>query len=183
MEDTMKINKGLTIIAALAMIFTLGSQAMAGRGGGWKNCDGNMGFHGRHGGKHGGYGMMGLGFLRDANLTEDQMQQVVGIVKNYATDLNAKRDAVRTARQDMMKTLMADDADEAAVRKAHAKAATAGEAMMVLRFKMVSDIKKILTAEQLAAVKENMNRRHQRMQDNSGRRWTEFEKQLDALIK
>ncbi|WP_373497946.1 Spy/CpxP family protein refolding chaperone [Desulfococcus sp.] len=178
----MKINKGLTIILGLAMIFIVSSPAMAGHGRGWKNGDG-MGYRGCPMGRNGGHGMMGFGFLRDADLTDDQMQKIVEIAKGFAPELKAQKEAVWTARQGMMELMMADGTDEAAVRKAYGAAAAAEEAMTVLRFKMMSEIKTVLTKEQLAQAKEKMTLRHERMRDRSDRRWGDFERQMDALIQ
>lgn len=178
----MKSNKGLTIILGLAMIFIVSSPAMAGHGRGWKNGDG-MGYRECPMGRYGGHGMVGFGFLRDADLTEDQMQKIVEIAKGHAPDLKAQKEAVRTARQGMMELMMADGTDEAAVRKAHAAVAATDESMTVLRFKMMSDIKAVLTKEQIAEAKEKMALRHERMRDRSDRRWGDFERQLDSLIQ
>lgn len=180
----MKINKGLTIILGLAMIFITSSLAMAGHGHGrgWKNGDG-MGYRGCPMGHCGGPGMMGFGFLRDADLTDDQMTKIVEIVKGFAPDLKAKREAVRTARQGMMELMMGESADEAAVRKAYGAVSKADEEMTVLRFQMMSRIKTVLTQEQLAQAKEKMTLRHERMRDRSDRRWGDFERELDALIR
>lgn len=178
----MNINKGLTIVVALAMIFTVSSQAMAGHGR-MKNCDGDKEFRGGHRGRHGGHGMMGLGFLRAAGLTADQKKQVADILKGYMPDMKAKTEAMKTARQAMIEAMTADDASEAAVRKAHSDVASAGEALAVLRFNITADVRKLLTKDQLAAIRVHKAVRTERMQEKNAERWAEFEKQINELTQ
>jgi Spy/CpxP family protein refolding chaperone len=178
----MKIKKGLTIILALAMIFTISSQAMAGRGG-WKNCDDGKAFHGRHGGRHGSFGMMGLGFLRSAGLTADQKKQAADILKGYIPEMKTKTEALASARQAMMDAMVAGDATEQSVRKAHADVAAASEALALVRFKIATDIRKLLTEDQLAAIRVHQTVRAERMKEKHARRWAAFEKQIDELTQ
>lgn len=178
----MNINKGLTIVVALAMIFTAGSQAMAGRGG-MKNCDGDREFRGGHRGRHGGYGMMGLGFLRATNLTADQKKQVADILKVYLPDMKSRTEAMKTARQGMIDAIAADDATEKNVETAYEKVASAGKDLALLRFKITDDVRKVLTDEQIATLKEKKARRTERMQEKHDERWAEFEKQINELTQ
>lgn len=178
----MKINKGLTIVLALAMIFTVGAPAMAGRGG-WKNCDCDKAFHGRHGRRHGGHGMMGLGFLRAVGLTTDQKKQVADVLKGYMPEMKTRTEAMTTARQAMIEAMTADDATEQSVRKAHADVAATGEALALLRFKITTDIRKLLTDDQLAAIRVHKAVRAERMQEKHERRWTAFEERIDELTQ
>lgn len=175
----MNINKGLTIVVALAMIFSVTSQAMAGRGGG-KNCDGNKEFRGGH---RGGHGMMGLGFLRAANLTDDQKKQVADILKGYLPDMKAKTEAMKTARQSMIDVMTADGATDQTVEDAYGEVAAAGKALALLRFNVTTEVKKVLTDEQIAAAKEKRSRRAERRQEKHERRWAKFEKQIDELTQ
>jgi Spy/CpxP family protein refolding chaperone len=176
------INKGLTIVVALAMIFTLSTSAMAGHGR-MNNCDGGKEFRRGHGGRHGGYGMMGLGFLRAAGLTAQQKTQVADILKGYMPDMKAKTEALSTARQAMIDTMTADDASEATVRKSYADVAAAGEALAMLRFNITTDIRKLLTEDQLAAIRVHRAVRTERMQEKQAKRWSEFEKQINKLTQ
>lgn len=179
----MNINKGLTIVVALAMIFSVTPLAMAGHHGRMKNCDGDREFRGGHGGHRGGHGMMGLGFLRTANLTDDQKKQVADILKVYLPDMKAKTEAMKTARQGMIDAMTADGATETAVLEAYRNVASAGEALAVLRFNATSEIKKLLTVEQIAAIKAKKALRAERMQEKHAKRWAEFEKQIDELTQ
>ena len=178
----MNINKGLTIVVALAMIFTVSSQAMAGRGG-MKNCDGNKEFRGSHRGRHGGHGMMGFGFLRAANLTADQKKQVAGILNGYMPDMKAKTEAMKTARQGMIAAMTADGATEETVKNAYEQVASAGKDLALLRFNATADVRKVLTDDQIAALKEKKARRTERMQEKHTERWAEFENQINELTQ
>jgi Spy/CpxP family protein refolding chaperone len=178
----MNINKGLTIIVALAMIFTVASQATAGRGG-WNNCDGDKAFRGGHRGRHGGHGMMGLGFLRAADLTDDQKKQVAGILNGYLEEMKTRTEAMKTARKTMVDVMTADGATETAVLEAYRNVASAGEALAVLRFNVTADVKKVLTDDQIATLKEKKALRAERMQKKHERRWAEFEKRIDELTQ
>ena len=178
----MNIKKGLTIILALAMLFTITSTAAAGRRG-WGDGDCGPDFQRGPGGRHGGHGMMGLGFLRAAGLTDDQKRQVAAVLKGYMPDMKAQTAAMHEARQAMIEAMTADDATEEAVREAHRKAAAAGEALAVIRFNVASDVKKLLTDEQIATLKAKKARRTERMAERYERRWAEFEKQVEELTQ
>jgi len=132
------------------------------------------GFGGRHfSGFHGESGILHR-VAEKLDLSDEQKSGIHDVFKAHRTEMREVMDKVRAARQEQMAAIHGDTFDESAIRAAAAKVA-AGEAdMAVMRGKIASEIREILTPEQRVKAKELLkdaeafrsemfNRFHQRL--------------------
>ena len=87
-------------------------------------------------------------FLRGLNLTDQQKEQVKNILSNHKPDMKAVAQESLQARRGLREAL-AGGADQAALKAAYDKVSTAGWNALMLRKQIGSEIKQILTPEQL----------------------------------
>lgn len=88
------------------------------------------------------------------NLTDAQKKEIADILKKYQESIKSDVNAVLEARKNLFDAIHADTYDENAVRATSRNAASAEEELAVLRAKIVSEIKAVLTPEQLAIIKQ-----------------------------
>jgi len=108
-----------------------------------------------------------LGILQRLDLTEEQKEQVKTIFKNNREQTQAAQKAVRDAMQAVRKAVM-DEAGEDTIRDAAARAGIAIGDQAVLRAQVATDVKSVLTEEQLQkleTIKEKMKELHEDMQE------------------
>ena len=82
------------------------------------------------------------------SLSDDQKQQIRGILKSHAPELSSQRDAARSGRQALREAMAAQPLDEGRIRQ---QALALGEVRAdgaVLRARIRSEIWPLLTAEQ-----------------------------------
>jgi periplasmic protein CpxP/Spy len=120
------------------------------------------------GGPGGGPGMRGpggpmgpMGF-RGLDLTDDQKTQLKQINDSHAAEFKAVRDKSRAAHDGMQELLTADTINESAIRAKSAEIAAAEADMLILNAKVRKESMQILTAEQLAKLKEQRGGPRQR---------------------
>lgn len=92
-------------------------------------------------------------FIR-LNLTDQQKQEIAAILKAYQGDIVTAVDAVVVARKNLIETIHGAVYNENDVRKASKDVAVAEEELAVLRAKVVSELKGVLTTEQLSALEQ-----------------------------
>lgn len=92
-------------------------------------------------------------FIR-LNLTDQQKQEIAAILKAYQDDILTAVDAVVVARENLVETIHGTVYDESAVRKASQGVASAEEELAVLHAKVVSELKGVLTDEQLSKIEQ-----------------------------
>lgn len=90
--------------------------------------------------------------LFQLNLTTEQKQDIAAILKGYQDEVKNAVDDVAAARKNLFETIHGDTYNETAVRDASKGVAIAEEELAVLRAKIASDIKTVLTAEQLSTL-------------------------------
>ncbi len=134
------------VVAAfvLAIVFALSSVAIArghGRSGGGY-CDG-QGFAGHRSGGPGPGAVMGL------NLSDSQRDQALKITETYQIDRVKARGGLIKERENLRKALQTDKVNEQDVRKAYKKLSSMREDRLIARAKMMTEMKAILTPEQL----------------------------------
>jgi Spy/CpxP family protein refolding chaperone len=119
------------------------------------------GFGGPPPGGPGGPGMrrpggpMGFGpGFRDLDLTDDQKTQLKQITDSHSAEFRAVRDKSRLAHDGMQALLEAETINESAIRSKSAEIAAADADMLILNAKIRKESMQILTAEQLAKLKE-----------------------------
>ena len=111
-------------------------------------------------GAHFGQGL--LKALLNLDLTEVQKHEAALILSKYRDEGQARRDALRTAMEELRETAEADPFDEEAVRTAFKGVAGAGEEMAVHGAKLVAELKGILTPEQKESLEEHRAARQER---------------------
>jgi len=103
----------------------------------------------------------GAGF-RGLDLTDDQKAQLKQINESHAAEFKAVRDKSRAAHEGMQQLLEADSINESAIRAKSAEIAAVEADMLILNAKIRKESMQILTAEQLAKLKERRDNRGQR---------------------
>jgi len=126
-------------------------------------------------GMRGPGGPMGMGLgpgLRGLDLTDDQKAQVKTIRESHQAEFKTVGDKLRAAREGMRALIQADTLDEPAVRAKSVEVAAAEADAAILNAKVRAQTLTVLTAEQLAKLKELQAQRQSqpRKQRQPGRR-------------
>jgi Spy/CpxP family protein refolding chaperone len=147
----------LAILGVLALL-TGGLTALAQQGGGQG--------YGRRGGGPGGPGGPGHGMARladELDLSEEQREQVRGILKSYHEgELGETMEAMREAREGLRDVVHDSSATEDQVREAVAPIATLEEKLALLQHQVSLEIDAVLTEEQRAKAAELREQRPER---------------------
>ena len=122
---------------------------------------------GRH---HGSTGVMGsrisgLKTLIELNLSDSQKSQILSIIDKYEKDMKIARNNLREARHNIRRIMEAGELNENDLRNACRLAAPIKEDLLVMGAKMKSELKKVLTTEQLQLLEEGKARRMERMRE------------------
>jgi Spy/CpxP family protein refolding chaperone len=140
----MVVKNKMMVYVVVALILFIGSPVWAGHG----DCDMMMGGHPM--GK--GFGPMGK--LKDLNLTAEQQAKVDGIMDQHKEEIRAMDEKIDAARKTLHETIHNEVFDEQKIREASKSLAKNKEDMDVLRGRMFSEIRTVLTPEQAAQLKE-----------------------------
>jgi Spy/CpxP family protein refolding chaperone len=130
----------------------------------------------RHHGKKGGE--FGFGFLKQLDLTDAQKSGIAEIMDKYAPQFDALRSDLRQARQQMRATIDNSPFDESIVRAAYQQMSPLRENMFVLRAKMKTEIRSLLTADQIKTLEEKKDRRCEIGRERRDHRHAMIKKQL-----
>jgi protein CpxP len=122
---------------------------------------GGPGERGPRAGMHGPGGFGGPEF-RNLDLSDDQKAQLKKIRDARQAEFKAAADKLGTARQGMRALLEADAINEGAIRAKSQEVAAAEAELAILNAKLRKESMQILTAEQLAKLKEQRDNRGQR---------------------
>ncbi len=114
--------------------------------------DGRMG-PGGPGGPGGPMGILGPA-LRALNLTDEQREQVKGVMQSHRADFKQVGDKMRAAREGMGALVDADTLDEAAIRAKSLEVASAEADAAILNARVRAEVYAFLTPEQLDKAKE-----------------------------
>ena len=153
----MKSRKKLFVVGiVVTMVF---AGAMAAMAGDFPCRRGKPGF---------GHGFLGLKAMLELKLSESQQTQVLGIIGKYEDEMKNKRDSIREARKNLMTAMHAEVFDEGKVRTAFKKLSSIREESIVSRGKMMSELKAVLTPEQMALLKERKAQRKERIKARLG---------------
>jgi Spy/CpxP family protein refolding chaperone len=109
-------------------------------------------------------GPMGLPGFGGLDLSDDQQAQLKQIRESHAAEFKAVRDKSRTAHDGMRELLDAETINESAIRAKSAEVAAAEADMLILNAKIRKESMQILTAEQLAKLKERRDSRPRKRQ-------------------
>jgi Spy/CpxP family protein refolding chaperone len=119
-------------------------------------------------GHHMGMGMGGgMMMFKELNLSGRQQEQVKAVMDRHQNEMQGLDQKIDAARKSVHEAVHADTFNEKMIRDAHKTLAGEMETMAVLRGKIFSEIRPILTPEQLKQWKEMRNRHMEKMGDPS----------------
>jgi Spy/CpxP family protein refolding chaperone len=129
---------------------------------------------GHFGRQHGQPGMMGPEFyglktMIQLKLTPEQQSQILGIIEKYDNQRKSLKGSLREARRSLARVLQAEQPDEKEIRNALHRAAPIREELLVMRVKMMAELKTVLTSEQVQLLKERKCHRIERLKSRVGR--------------
>ena len=153
----MKFNKALVGVLFLTIYFAGAVAVEAGR-------------FGRH---HRPPGIMGPGFhglqtMIQLDLSDSQQSKILSITEKYENERESLKESLREARRDLARVLETEHPDEDAIRNALRRAAPIREELLVMRVKMMAELKTVLTPEQLQLLQERKAHRIERLKARSG---------------
>jgi Spy/CpxP family protein refolding chaperone len=123
---------------------------------------------GEHGGWHGhdmaGHDMAGM--AKALNLTQDQKDKVHAVFSAHKAEIGTQVTQLHQAKAALESAIHADTFDESAIRTAAQGVAQAEAEIAVIHGKIASEVRPILTAEQLAKAKELLAARQQKEQQH-----------------
>lgn len=93
-------------------------------------------------------------FLMQLNLSDSQKRDIALMLQQYRGEVRTAVDGVAKARKDLLNAIDNDSYDENAVKQACRKVASCEEQFALLGARVISEIKGVLTPEQLSALKE-----------------------------
>lgn len=145
----------MAVVTAM-MVLAAGSLSWAGRG----ECkrDGK-GPHGAMGEMYGPGWMGGMGMLNGLDLSDQQQKQIKPLIDNHRKEMEALGGKIRGSRKTLHEAIHGAAFDEQAIRKAHQSLSVDMENLAVLRGKLFSEIRPLLTPEQLAKIQELPDRK------------------------
>jgi len=91
--------------------------------------------------------------LNELKLSDQQQEQVKAIMDSHQSEMQALNEKIDAARKSVHEAINADTFNEQAIRDAHKALAAEMENMAVLRGSIFSEIRPILTPEQLTQLK------------------------------
>ncbi|MBW1866954.1 MAG: Spy/CpxP family protein refolding chaperone [Deltaproteobacteria bacterium] len=137
----MKIGKKFAIILAVVIGLAGASAANA------HFCQGPM--------KHGmGQGFPGLRMVMALDLSDTQRDEIRNIIKKYRAEGQDMRKQLASAREKITAVMFADQLDEEAVRSRIQEIAPLMEDLAVLGARIISEVKTVLTADQIDMLKD-----------------------------
>ena len=152
----MKSKKIIVVGIVVTMVF---AGAMAAMAGDFSSC------HRRHGF---GYGFFGLKAMLELKLSESQQTQVLEIIGKHENEMKNNRDSIREARKNFMAAMHAEVFDEGKLRTAFKQLSSIREESIVSRGKMMSELKTVLTSEQMGLLKEREAQRMEKIKARLG---------------
>jgi Spy/CpxP family protein refolding chaperone len=155
----MKVNKALVGILFLTFFFAGAVTLEAGR-------------FGRH---HDPFGIMGPQFrglktIIQLDLSDSQKLKIMSIIEKYENERESLKESLREERHGLKKLLEAEQLNEDEIRSALRRAAPIREELLVMRVKMVAELKTVLTPEQLQLLEKRKAHRTERQKARIGPR-------------
>jgi Spy/CpxP family protein refolding chaperone len=122
---------------------------------------------GRHSGLRGVMGsrIFGLKTLIQLNLSDSQKSLILSIIEKYENDIQSAKKNLRVVRHNIRTILTAGELSENDLRNACRQAAPIKEELLVMRAKMMAEMKTVLTPEQLQLLEERKAERIERFRD------------------
>lgn len=153
--DKKTVKRLTAVFVSLVLMFTFGGALRADA---FLHGLGNHVSH-ENDGITGGLGNQGTGIettliktLIQLNLTDAQKQAIAAILKKYKPTVKQGAVQVLDARKNLFEAIHGNVFDEGAVRNASKNMASAEEELAVLRAKIVSEVRAVLTPEQITTL-------------------------------
>jgi protein CpxP len=153
-----------TLAVALVIIMVFAGSALAWGGGNHGKGGGKMAHSEFHGKGFGG-GFMGFRILMSLDLTDAQKSSVANVIVKYRDEMKANKEKLVEAREKLTEAILAEEFNETAIRQAAQELAPLKEEMAVLRAKIASEIRPILTPDQIALFEERRAEKKERMKE------------------
>ncbi|MCY7276763.1 MAG: Spy/CpxP family protein refolding chaperone [Phormidesmis sp. CAN_BIN44] len=100
----------------------------------------------------------GMGWLRDLNLTSDQMQKIQAIRRQSKEQIHRQHQAIQQAQQELQ-SLMMSDAPVAQIREKYRQVKTLREQLADTQFDSLLETRQVLNADQRRKFADRMQRR------------------------
>jgi Spy/CpxP family protein refolding chaperone len=104
------------------------------------------------------------GFL-ELNLSEAQQGEMMNIINKYQPEKEGLRNRMMEVRRNLRAVLRAESFNEGEARKAFREASATREEMFVLRAKIMTELRAVLTPEQKELIKERRGQRAEKMKE------------------
>ena len=140
-------------VMILALVGAFGGVSWAGHHDGEKS----------KGGHHKKKGDGPMKFLEKLDLTQQQQDQVKAIMDQHQSEKQTLHENTKNAKKALRETMHADTFNEQAIRSASKTLSAAMEEMAVFRGKIFTEIRPLLTPEQIEKLSEMRIRHHKRM--------------------
>lgn len=163
----MKVNKTLTVLLTLAIIFSGALVVRAEH------------FCQKHPGFGMGKGFFGLRTLMQLDLSDAQKAEVRNIINKYREERKDIHLQLSKAKEQLWSAIHAEDFSEKKVRQAHRKVSPIREELAVLRAKFMAELKPVLTPDQLKVLKEKRAKFSEKMKERMQFR----QKMMDAWLQ
>ena len=109
-----------------------------------------------------------LELLADLDIQPGQKSEIAKILKEHRPEIKVAADALAEARKDLFAAVHADVFSESAVRRAHKTVAAAEENVVVLRARLVQEVRGVLTEKQRAELQERRAAAADRIERRAG---------------
>lgn len=174
----MRTVRTLSMVLVFVMVFS--GMAMAGKFGGHRG--GHDGHRGGHGfmGPRSGHGFIGLRALMRLGLSDAQKTEVANVIKKHRDDIKNATDKLIEAKKNLSDVIHADEFSEADVRQAFQQVTPIKEEFVVLRAKIFSELKSVLTTEQIKVLKERKAKRGENKKERMEEMWSGFDAWLES---
>lgn len=144
----MKLTKAFLVVASVSVVFALAFAAEARPFGPKRGM---------------GPGLGGLKAFLELKLSEVQQREMMNIIDKYQPEKEGLRVRMMEARKNLRGVMRAEPFNEADARKAFGEASSIREEMFVLRAKMMTEMRAVLTPEQKELLKERRAQRAEKM--------------------
>jgi Spy/CpxP family protein refolding chaperone len=106
--------------------------------------------------------------LARLEISPEQKSAIADILKTYREPMRAASDELIAARKELASAINADGSTEAAVRRACRAVAASEESLVVLRARLVKDVRGVLTDAQKAKLAEHRTEAEDRLEAGIG---------------
>ena len=120
--------------------------------------------------------------IKELDLTDTQKQSIAEVLTKYRDSMKAMADQHITAHEGLTDAIMADPMIETDVRQASQGIALIEEEMNALKAQITSEIRPLLTAEQIEQIKTKRIERQARMKERREEMTTRIDKVLEEWL-